>query len=59
MSDVIVDIVETGNTLRENHLEVLDSFKPISARMIVNKSSFKFRTGEISQMADKLREVLA
>lgn len=56
MSDVIVDIVETGSTLRENHLEVLDAFKPISARLIANKSSFKFRAGEIARMTEKIRE---
>ena len=50
--------METGNTLKENHLEVLDSFKPISARLIVNKSGFKFRTEEITRMAEKIREVL-
>lgn len=43
MSDVIVDIVETGATLRENGLEVLETIMPISARVIVNKSSFEFK----------------
>ena len=58
MSDVIVDIVETGNTLRENNLEVLDEFKEISARLIANKSSFKFQNRAIGLMIDQLRGVL-
>ena len=46
LSDVIVDIVETGITLKENDLEVFRRIVPISARLIANKSSFKFK-GEI------------
>lgn len=42
LSDVIVDIVETGITLKENNLEVIRKIVPISARLIANKSSFKF-----------------
>ena len=42
LSDVIVDIVETGTTLKENNLEVIETIVPISARLIANKSSFKF-----------------
>ncbi len=47
LSDVIVDIVETGTTLRENNLEVLEEIVPISARLIANKSSFKFKNAQI------------
>jgi ATP phosphoribosyltransferase len=54
LSDVIVDIVETGNTLKANDLEVMDAFKDISARFIANKSSFKFRNEIISDMVEKL-----
>lgn len=43
LSDVIVDIVETGSTLKENNLEVFESIMPISARLIANKASFKFK----------------
>ena len=43
LSDVIVDIVETGTTLKENNLEVVESIVPISARLIANKASFKFK----------------
>ncbi len=48
LSDVIVDIVETGTTLKENDLEVKEEIVPISARLIANKSSFKFK-GELME----------
>lgn len=54
MSDVIVDIVETGTTLKENNLEVITEFADISARFIANKSSFKFKNAQITAMRDKL-----
>ncbi len=57
MSDVIVDIVETGNTLRENDLDVVEEFKDISARLIANKSSFKFQSKTIGEVVNRLREV--
>ncbi len=47
LSDVIVDIVETGTTLLENDLEPIETIVPISARLISNKSSFKFKTQAI------------
>ena len=47
LSDVIVDIVETGATLKENNLEVFDTIVPISARLIANKASYKFKTDKI------------
>ena len=56
LSDVIVDIVETGTTLRENDLEVIETIVPISARLIVNKSSFKFKTEEIEKIASSLKD---
>lgn len=56
LSDVIVDIVETGNTLRANNLEVIEEFKEISARFIANKSSFKFQNEIIQDMMNKLGE---
>lgn len=59
LSDVIVDIVETGTTLRENNLEVVDEVVPISARLIVNRASFKFKTAEIERITEKLREQVA
>lgn len=58
MSDVIVDIVETGTTLKENNLEVLTEFVNISARFIANKASFKFKNNEISNMKDKFENYL-
>lgn len=54
LSDVIVDIVETGATLRENRLEVLETVVPISARLIANKASYAFRQTEISELAAQL-----
>ena len=55
LSDVIVDIVETGRTLKENHLEVRETVVPISARLIANKASYEFKRERI----DRLREGLA
>lgn len=50
LSDVIVDIVETGTTLKENDLDVVETIVPISARLIANKASFKFKTEEIEKI---------
>lgn len=50
LSDVIVDIVETGKTLLENNLEPVETIVPISARLIANKSSFKFKAEKIEQI---------
>jgi ATP phosphoribosyltransferase len=58
LSDVIVDIVETGTTLRENGLRVLTEFMPISARFIANKASWQFKNEAISEMLQKLSEVI-
>ena len=55
LSDVIVDIVETGTTLKENDLEVVETIVPISARLIVNKASFKFKQKEIENITTKLK----
>lgn len=59
LSDVIVDIVETGSTLRENHLAVLERFMPISARFIANRASFQMKGKQIEQLLNSLREVIA
>ena len=58
LSDVIVDIVETGTTLRENDLEVKAEIFPISARLIANKSSFRFLSGEIGKITEKMKELV-
>ena len=59
LSDVIVDIVETGRTLKENNLEVVEDIVPISARLISNKSSYKFKTDVIEKIiAGLLEQVL-
>ena len=56
LSDVIVDIVETGKTLQENGLEVLEEIVPISARLIANKASYKFKTEAIRKITDDLEK---
>ena len=50
LSDVIVDIVETGTTLRENDLEVINEILPISARLIANKTAYKFKYSAIGRL---------
>ena len=57
LSDVIVDIVETGTTLKENDLAVLTEFMPISARFIANRASYQFKRQEIDTLLGKLTEV--
>ena len=56
LSDVIVDIVETGSTLKENGLVVLEEICPLSARMIVNQVSMKMQSDRIQNIIDKLKE---
>ena len=56
LSDVIVDIVETGTTLKENDLAVVEKIVDISARLIANKSSYEFKKAQINAIADALRE---
>ncbi|HIY04692.1 MAG TPA: ATP phosphoribosyltransferase [Candidatus Anaerotignum merdipullorum] len=54
MSDVIVDIVETGTTLRENNLEPLETIVPISARLIANKASYQFNRERMLEMCRRM-----
>lgn len=54
LSDVIVDIVETGTTLKENDLEPKETIVPISARLVANKASFKFKNEQIKRVMDAL-----
>ena len=56
LSDGIVDIVETGSTLRENGLEVVEDILPISARLIVNMACMKLRKQEIEQLVGRMEE---
>ena len=58
LSDVIVDIVETGTTLLENDLEPIETIVPISARVIANKANFKFKSEKIEEMIKGLSSVL-
>ena len=55
LSDVIVDIVETGTTLRENNLTVIDTIAELSARLIANKSAFKFKGEAIREIMRRLK----
>lgn len=55
LTDVIVDIVETGTTLRENNLEVIETVVPISARLIANKSSNQFKSAQINRIVQELK----
>ena len=58
LSDVIVDIVETGSTLRENGLEVLEEINPISSRLIVNKVSLKMQKERIEDLTKEIKALL-
>ena len=54
LSDVIVDIVETGTTLRENNLSVINFIADLSARLIANKSAYKFKGEEINKIISEI-----
>ena len=58
LSDVIVDIVETGTTLKENDLLPMETIVPISARLIANKAAFKFKNGQIETIAKRMQALL-
>jgi ATP phosphoribosyltransferase len=58
LSDAIVDIVETGATLKENNLEIIEKLEDISARIIVNKVSYKFKNETIEKILENIREEL-
>ena len=55
LTDVIVDIVETGTTLRENDLAPIETIVPISARLIANKASFQFKHDDIQRLYNELK----
>lgn len=59
LSEVIVDIVETGATLRENGLTVLEEIVPLSARMVVNQVSMKMESDRIGKIIEDIRKYLA
>ena len=58
LADVIVDIVETGTTLKENNLKVFQKILPISARLIANRASYTFNTDEINLLSERLQKAL-
>lgn len=57
LSDVIFDIVETGTTLKENNLKVVETVAPVSARLIANKSGFRFKSEAIERIRRSLEEI--
>jgi len=58
LSDVILDIVESGRTLRENGLEVLEHVCSVSARLVVNRVSLKTKSAVITPLIDRIRQIL-
>ncbi|MBQ2818780.1 MAG: ATP phosphoribosyltransferase [Clostridia bacterium] len=59
LSDVILDIVETGTTLKENNLSVYETVAPSSARLIANKSNYQFKSEEIDRIVERMKEELS
>lgn len=57
VSDVIVDLVETGTTLKENRLRVTEEIFSVSARLIANKAAYKFKENEIREIVARMKEV--
>ena len=58
ISDVILDVVETGTTLKENDLHIIDEVSEISARLIANKSSYKFKRDGVLEVTEKLKKAV-
>ena len=58
MTDAIVDIVETGSTIKANGLEVIEKILDISTRLISNKVSLKYKSEEIYTIVDKIHKII-
>ncbi len=58
LSDVIVDIVETGTTLKENDLEIVTEILPISARLVANRAAFRFKTRRVEKLCEDLKRAV-
>jgi ATP phosphoribosyltransferase len=58
LADVIVDLVETGRTLRENGLHILDDIAPVSSKLIVNRTAMKIQAAGINQLVSQLDSVV-
>jgi ATP phosphoribosyltransferase len=58
LSDVIVDLVESGRTLRENGLQILEEIGPVSGKLIVNRTSMKLRSAELRDLITQLDRVV-
>jgi ATP phosphoribosyltransferase len=59
LSDLIVDVVETGSTLRENHLVVVEEVAAISSVVVANRAAYKLRSAEIAPMLAALSRAVA
>jgi len=59
LADLIVDVVDTGNTLKANGLEPIDHIADISSRLIVNKAAMKMKHERIQSLIDKVREAVS
>ena len=58
LADCIVDLVDTGNTLKANNMDPLDEIMQISSRLVVNKASMKMKHAEIKRLIDQLERVV-
>lgn len=58
LSDLIVDVVDTGNTLKANGLKPMDHIADISSRLVVNKASLKMKHDRIQQMVEQMRQAV-
>ena len=58
-SNCLLYTSETGTTLKENDLTVIEEFMPISARFIANKASYKFKYAQLTELLNKMKEALA
>jgi len=58
LADAIVDITETGTTLRENHLQIYDYLQPVSTRLVVNRLALKQQQAAIYDLVDRLAAVV-
>lgn len=58
LAKFIVDIVETGTTLRENGLVVIDTIRPSTAKLIINRGSYKLKSGKIFKILDSVEKFL-
>ena len=58
LADMIVDLVETGRTLRENGLTVVDEIGESTGRLVVNRASYQLKSEEVGQLVDRINKIL-